>query len=98
MQVKSIRTAANLRLVDDETQTLLNWAASVMASEDTYFGRGQRLAKRLGSHYRRDGLTEFGFWTPELIGDVIRSERSLELEIFTPLTPIHFQEDRKSVV
>ena len=97
MQVKSVRTAANLRLVDDETQTLLNWAASVMASEDTYFGRGQRLAKRLGSHYRRDGLTEFGFWTPELIGDVIQSERSLELEIFTPLTPIHFQEPRQTV-
>ena len=97
MQVKSVRTAANLRLVDDETQTLLHWAASVMASEDTYFGRGQRLAKRLGSHYRRDGLTEFGFWTPELIGDVIQSERSLELEIFTPLTPIHFQEPRQTV-
>ncbi|NER83258.1 MAG: alpha-amylase [Leptolyngbya sp. SIO1D8] len=89
MAVKRIH---NLCLVEDETQTLLQWAASVMASDDTYFGRGQRLAKRLGAHYRRDGLTEFGFWTPELTADVIQSERTLELEIFTPLKPINFQE------
>ncbi|NEQ42407.1 MAG: alpha-amylase [Leptolyngbya sp. SIOISBB] len=63
-----------------------------MASDDTYFGRGQRLAKRLGAHYRRDGLTEFGFWTPELTADVIQSERLLELEIFTPLKPVNFRD------
>jgi len=94
--VKSPATT-NLRLVEDETQTLLQWAASVMASDDTYFGRGQRLAKRLGAHYRRDGLTEFGFWTPELTADVIQSERSLELEIFTPLAPIDFREPRQVI-
>lgn len=96
MPVKSPVTA-NPCLVDDETQTLLQWAASVMASDDTYFGRGQRLAKRLGAHYRRDGLTEFGFWTPELTADVIQSERSLELEIFTPLTPLNFREPRQVI-
>ncbi|RZM82967.1 alpha-amylase [Leptolyngbya iicbica LK] len=84
--------SSTVRLVEDETHTLLQWAASVMASDDTYFGRGQRLAKRLGAHYRRDGLTEFGFWTPELTANVIQSERSLELEIFTPLTPVNFRE------
>jgi len=68
-----------------------------MASDDTYFGRGQRLAKRLGAHYRRDGLTEFGFWTPELTADVIQSERSLEIEIFTPLAPINFREPRQVI-
>ena len=86
---------SKLCLVEDETQTLLQWAASVTASDDTYFGRGQRLAKRLGAHYRRDGLTEFGFWTPELTANVIQSERSLELEIFTPLTPLNFCEPRQ---
>lgn len=94
MAVKSI---SNIYLVEDETQTLLTWAASVMASEDTYFGRGQRLAKRLGAHYRRDGLTEFGFWTPELTANVIQSERTLELEIFTPLSPIDFQDPRQTL-
>ncbi|MEM6837163.1 MAG: glucosylglycerol hydrolase [Cyanobacteria bacterium P01_C01_bin.120] len=92
-----VNSLPRIHPVEDETQTLLQWAASVMASDDTYFGRGQRLAKRLGAHYRRDGLTEFGFWTPELTADVIQSERSLELEIFTPLTPINFREPRQIV-
>ena len=92
----AVKRIPNIDLVEDETQTLLNWAASVMASDDTYFSRGQRLAKRLGAHYRRDGLTEFGFWTPELTANVIQSERTLELEIFTPLEPINFREPRQT--
>ena len=84
-------------LVEDETQTVLDWAASVMHSEDTYFQRGQRLARRLGATYRRDGLTEFGFWTPELAADVIQSERTLELEILTPLEPIDFRQPQQTV-
>lgn len=97
MPVKSSVRVSNICLVEDETQTLLNWAASVMASDDTYFDRGQRLAKRLGAHYRRDGLTEFGFWTPELTANVIQSERSLELEIFTALDPIDFKAPRQTI-
>ncbi|PSN15767.1 hypothetical protein C7271_20640, partial [filamentous cyanobacterium CCP5] len=71
------KPAVDIHLVEDETQTVLDWAASVMHSDATYFGRGQRLARRLGAHYRRDGLTEFGFWTPELTAAVIQSERTL---------------------
>ncbi|MGF1520820.1 MAG: glucosylglycerol hydrolase [Leptolyngbyaceae cyanobacterium] len=93
----AVKRIPNIGLVEDETQTLLNWAASVMASDETYFSRGQRLAKRLGVHYRRDGLTEFGFWTPELTANVIQSERTLELEIFTPLEPIDFRNPRQTV-
>ncbi|MEM9002657.1 MAG: glucosylglycerol hydrolase [Cyanobacteria bacterium P01_F01_bin.86] len=92
----AVKRIPNIGLVEDETQTLLNWAASVAASDETYFSRGQRLAKRLGAHYRRDGLTEFGFWTPELTANVIQSERTLELEIFTPLEPINFLEPRQT--
>lgn len=84
-------------LVEDETQTVLDWASSVMHSDDTYFQRGQRLARRLGAHYRRDGLTEFGFWTPELAADVIQSERTLELEILTPLKPVDFRQPQQTV-
>nr|WP_278003293.1 glucosylglycerol hydrolase [Nodosilinea sp. TSF1-S3] len=84
-------------LVEDETQTVLDWAATVASSEDTYFQRGQRLARRLGAHYRRDGLTEFGFWTPELVADIIQSERTLELEILTPLQPIDFRAPQQTL-
>lgn len=93
----AVQTLPDVHLVEDETQTLLHWAASVMASDDTYFGRGQRLAKRLGAHSRRDGLTEFGFWTPELTADVIQSERTLELEIFTPLAPLDFRQPQQTI-
>jgi hypothetical protein len=93
----SVKPETKIHLVEDETQTLLQWAAAVMQSDDTYFGRGQRLAKRLGAHNRRDGLTEFGFWTPELTADVIQSERTLELEIFTPLEPIAFQDLEQTI-
>ncbi len=84
-------------LVEDETQTVLDWASSVAQSDDTYFQRGQRLARRLGAHYRRDGLTEFGFWTPELVADIIQSERTLELEILTPLQPIDFRAPQQTL-
>ncbi|MGB3202138.1 MAG: glucosylglycerol hydrolase [Nodosilinea sp.] len=84
-------------LVEDETRTVLDWASGVAQSDDTYFNRGQRLARRLGAHYRRDGLTEFGFWTPELVADIIQSERTLELEILTPLQPIDFRSAQQTL-
>lgn len=91
------KTLPTIQLVEDETHALINWAQSIWDSEDTYFSKGQKLAKRLGAHYRHDGLTEFGFWTPELAGDVIQSERQLDLEVFTPLKPIHFRETEQIV-
>ena len=103
MAVKESQTLTNAKaqtliyLVEDETQTVLDWAYTVMTSDATYFQRGQRLAQRLGVHYRRDGLTEFGFWTPELAADVIQSERTLELEILTPLQPIDFRQPQQTV-
>lgn len=93
----STKPKVQVHLVEDETQTVLDWAISVMHSDDTFFGKGQRLARRLGAHYRRDGLTEFGFWTPELAADVIQSERTLELEILTPLEPINFRDPQQTV-
>lgn len=80
-----------------ETQKLLDWADSVANAEDTIFHQGQAYARRLGAHYRADGLTEFGFWTPELAADVIQSERTLELEILSPLQPIDFRADQQTV-
>ena len=80
-----------IALVEDETQVLIEWAASVSGSQETVFHKSQKLATRLGAHYRADGLTEIGFWVPALTGDVIQSERQIYLEVFTPLEPIDFQ-------
>lgn len=89
--------AAAIALVDAETEALLAWAREVADSDDTYFRQGQRFAERLGAHYREDGLTEFGFWTPELAAEVIQSERTLELEILTPMQPINFRLSAQTV-
>ncbi|MEM9906145.1 MAG: glucosylglycerol hydrolase [Cyanobacteria bacterium P01_D01_bin.44] len=83
--------ARKIQLVEDETQSLLAWAESVQHSSDTFFVKGQRLARRLGARYRRDRLTEIGFWTPGLAGDIIQSEHQIDLEIYTPSQPIDFR-------
>ncbi|MFH7244391.1 MAG: glucosylglycerol hydrolase [Spirulina sp.] len=75
----------------------MEWAEAVGHTDDTIFHQGQTYARRLGAHYREDGLTEFGFWTPELAAEVIQSERTLELEILTPLQPIDFRADQQTI-
>jgi hypothetical protein len=40
----SVKPETKIHLVEDETQTVLEWAAAVAQSDDTYFQRGQRLA------------------------------------------------------
>lgn len=69
-----------------ETDELLAWAAKVGDSKKlTYFEIGQKLTQRLGAHLRADGLVEIGFWVPELAGQILPAERSIYLEVFTPM-------------
>ncbi|MEO1590251.1 MAG: glucosylglycerol hydrolase, partial [Cyanobacteria bacterium J06632_22] len=86
-----------IHLVEDETQSLLAWADSIQRSGATYFEKARRLARRLGANYRRDRFTEFGFWTPELAGDIIQSEYKIELEVYTPCEPIDFRATEQTV-
>lgn len=86
-----------IALVEDATDTLLAWAALMENSCETYLQRSQRLAARLGARYRPDGLTEVGFWTPELAAEVIPSERDIFLEIFTPTEPVNFAAPEQTV-
>ncbi|MEM9806046.1 MAG: glucosylglycerol hydrolase, partial [Cyanobacteria bacterium P01_D01_bin.56] len=80
-----------IQLVEDETQSLLIWAENIQRSEATFFEKAQKIARRLGAHYRADRLTEVGFWTPDLTGDIIQSEDRIVLEIFTPTADIDFR-------
>lgn len=75
----------------------MDWAASVTQSDATYFEKGQALARKLGAHYRDDGLTEIGFWAPELAGEVIQSERTIYLEVFTATEPVNFRARQQTV-
>ena len=87
----SITFSSSITLVEKETQILLDWAAALTDSDETYFEKAQQFARKLGAHYRSDGLTEIGFWAPELAGEVIQSQRAIYLEVFTPLQPIDFR-------
>lgn len=85
-----------IELVEPATQELLDWATEVDRSEATYFEKGQQLATRLGAHYRADGLTEFGFWTPELTAQVMR-RKEIYLEVLTPCDPVDFRAPQQVV-
>ncbi|MGF1512552.1 MAG: glucosylglycerol hydrolase [Elainellaceae cyanobacterium] len=86
-----------IQLAGAETQGLLDWADATANSKATYLQISQQLARRLGAHYRPDGLTEIGFWTPGLTGEVIQTARDIYLEIFTPLEPIDFRAAEQTV-
>ncbi|MGQ4647074.1 glucosylglycerol hydrolase [Lyngbya aestuarii] len=85
-----IDTKDSLRLVEDATQELLDWAVAIEQSDATYFEKAQTIVRRLGAHYRPDGLTEIGFWIPELTGEVMR-QMDVYLEVLTPLEPINLR-------
>lgn len=86
-----------IQLVGAETQTLLDWADALIKSDATYLDTSLQLAKRLGAHYRPDGLTEVGFWTPGLTGEVIQTAREIYLEVFTPLEPVQFRSSEQTI-
>ncbi|WP_204139257.1 glucosylglycerol hydrolase [Halomicronema sp. CCY15110] len=78
-----VATAARIQLLETETQALVDWSESVQQSDETLYHKAQMLATRLGAHYRPDGLTEIGFWAPELGADMVQP-KNIYLEVFTP--------------
>ncbi|MBE9127352.1 MULTISPECIES: glucosylglycerol hydrolase [unclassified Coleofasciculus] len=91
-----VDTKPAVKLVEDATQELLDWASTLEHSDATYFEKAQALATRLGAHYRADGLTEIGFWTPRLLAQVMR-KMEIYLEVLTPLDPIDLQAVEQTV-
>jgi hypothetical protein len=83
-------------LAEPETQSLLDWASAIEHSELTYFEKARALATRLGAHYREDGLTEIGFWTPRLSAQVMRKSE-IYLEVLTPVEAIDPHADEQVV-
>ncbi|MGC1524757.1 MAG: glucosylglycerol hydrolase [Phormidesmis sp.] len=79
------------------TEALSAWAVKVAGSKDTYFEIGQKLARRLGAHPTADGLTEIGFWAPELAGQISPTDRSIYLEVFTPMGAVDFSATEQTV-
>ena len=81
--VKTQPKTASVRLVPEETAKLVSWANEVKQKDITTFEKARMLSKRLGAHYRKDGLTEIGFWVPALGADLLQS-KNIYLEVLTP--------------
>lgn len=79
----------SIHLVETETEKLLAEIEQLQKIKN-YFQRGKAIARRLGAHYRGDGLTEIGFWSPELISEVMQM-REIYLEVLTPVEDIDWQ-------
>ncbi|WP_406850526.1 glucosylglycerol hydrolase [Cyanobacterium aponinum AL20118] len=84
-------------LVEEETQKLIKWVKNIEKSDDlTIFEKNQEIVTRLGAHYRSDGLTEIGFWTPKLMREVLHP-KDIYLEIFTPLEKIDWRKPSQNI-
>ena len=86
--VAAIETRTRVRLVEDETEKLIDWARQNEHDDATIFEKSQAFARRMGAHYRSDGLTEVVFWAPRLLSEVMQ-EHDIYLEVLTPVTPIN---------
>ena len=92
----SVEVNQSIELVSKETGKLLAWASGLESSTNSYLEQAQALARKLGAHYRSDGLTEIGFWVPGLIRDALH-EREIYLEVFTPLERIDWRSQEQRI-
>ena len=86
----------SIELVAEETEKLLNWAKEVKHKDITAFEKAKTISKRLGAHYRKDGLTEIGFWTPELGADLLQA-KNIYLEVLTPQQKIDPHQPQQNI-
>ena len=91
-----VQTEQTIQLQEKPTQDLLDWAIALEHSDLSYLEKSEAMARRLGAHYREDGLTEIGFWTPELTGEVMRP-RAIYLEVLTPEADLDLRVKSQSV-
>jgi hypothetical protein len=91
-----VDTKHYLKLDEEATQALLDWAAAIDHSDATYFEKSQALVRQLGAHYRPDGLTQIGFWAPELTAQVMR-QKEIYLEVLTPLEAIDLRAAQQNI-
>ena len=91
-----IEASQSVELVVEETSKLLAWVSAQESNGSNYFSQCQVLARKLGAHYRKDGLTEIGFWVPGLIRDALH-EREIYLEVFTPLEEIDWRSQEQRI-
>lgn len=80
-----------LKLVESETEELLKKIIDIEESSESIFQENQLVATYLGALHRDDGLTQIGFWTPQLMREIMHLNE-IYLEVFTPQEDINVEE------
>jgi hypothetical protein len=80
-----------MRLIEDLTQSLVDWAQMVRSKTPTEFEAARELVTRMGMHQREDGHAEVGYWTPALADKEISAE-DVYLEVLTPQKPLDLRQ------
>ncbi len=88
-------SAPQFRLLAEATDTLVDWARIARREAHTPFEAAQQLVSRLGVH-SRNGVTEAGFWAPELVEQEI-PVADVHLELLTPREPIDLRRGEQQV-
>mgnify|MGYP006269202045 CR=1 FL=1 len=83
-----------IKLLNQETQELVDWARQVKANAESEFAAAQELATKLGAHYN-NGQTQIGFWLPEVLADDEVEE--VYLEVLTPQEELDFELEEQQV-
>jgi hypothetical protein len=91
-----VEVSQEIELVQKETSKLLAWVSAIESSGNSYLEQAKAIVRKLGAHYRSNGLTEIGFWVPGLMGDALH-EREIYLEVFTPLEPIDWRSQEQRI-
>jgi hypothetical protein len=96
MTVNTSHTFINISLNQSATAALLESVQTIEASPDSVFKQSQQLATKLGANYQRDGMTQVGFWCPELLAQRILPT-SIYLEVLTPIEPVNFRTTQQTI-
>ncbi|MDS0284248.1 glucosylglycerol hydrolase [Haloarcula onubensis] len=76
------------------TSALVDAQRETLDEHEDRFEAAKALTPRLGAHWR-DGHAEFGFWTPQLVGEV--PESAVQLELLTPAEDVDLTADEQTV-
>ncbi len=85
-----------INLCAQQTEELLEWAQALESSGQSPYEISRSRARRLGGHQRQDGLTEIGFWTPELSAKGVEPQ-NIVLEVFTACKQVDLEKQNQEI-
>lgn len=95
MSAAQITDAQTIEALPDAARELAEWCQSIITTGETAFAAEQSIARQLGAHWK-DGIAQFGFWTPELLDHRV-PDGDVFLEVLRPDAPLDLTRAHQSV-